>query len=242
MYFFLQHTTRNFYNEHGDLRYADSGFYFVEWDRHSKKTIEKMCKPSRPLHYSEVCGDEAFCGLPLLNTQAIDRRYYSKIVLINTSLSFYFISSFRGQWLPSTNPKISEMSEIVSHTKLNTSDGNVIYSITTNGGTSLRVMYIRPRGTAKVVSWSFTDQLPDVYQNGTYFISVANGVDKDNYNFQITLRSVEKQDEPLLDITLVSVKYDSKSDYTQVYKILLNRVPDWAAAVDGLAAVTGYTI
>lgn len=133
------------------------------------------------------------------------------------------------------------MSEIVEHTKLNSSDGNVKYSITANGGTSLRVIYIRPRGTAKVVSWSFTDQLPDIYQNGTYYVSIANGVDEDNFKFQITLRA-EKHDEPLLDITLVSVKYDRRSEYTQDYKILLNRVPDWAIAVDCLAAVTSYTI
>lgn len=106
----------------------------------------------------------------------------------------------------------------------------------------MRVMYIRPRGTSKVVSWSFTDQLPEVYQNETYFISVANGVHKEDFTFEITLRSFEKHDEPLLDITLVSVKYDRKFDYTQDYKILLNRVPDWAAAIDCLAAITGYTI
>lgn len=41
----------------------------------------------------------------------------------------------------------------------------------------------------------------------------------------------------LLDMTLVSIDYDKESDYTNDFKKILNRVPEWAYAVHSVASV-----
>lgn len=88
------------------------------------------------------------------------------------------------------------------------------------------------------MNWTFTDEVPETFNN-TYFLSIANGIETDALNFDITLKT--KDDSvPLLDITLVSMKFDRKNDYTIDFKKILNRVPDWAFAVDCIAAVTSY--
>lgn len=109
-----------------------------------------------------------------------------------------------------------------------------------SNGTSLSAILIRPRKTAELVSWSFTDEVPDTF-NKTYFVSIANGIETEPYNFDITLKTQEDIEGPLLDITLISLKFDRKNEYTADFKKTLKRVPDWAFAVDCIAAVTGYT-
>lgn len=90
------------------------------------------------------------------------------------------------------------------------------------------------------MSWSFTDQLPQVNRDGTFFISVANGVDKNELSFDLTLKTYERHDGPSVEVTLVSVAYDRKADYTKEFVQLLSSVPDWASAVDCVAGVTSF--
>lgn len=68
---FEQHTVRNFFDENGILRHSDAGFYFTEYDRHAKKTIEGISMPDSPLHFSEICKDEVYCGLPLMSSRSL---------------------------------------------------------------------------------------------------------------------------------------------------------------------------
>lgn len=146
--------------------------------------------------------------------------------------------SFRGQWLPSSTPKFPDIALIDSHSMIILSNNRVKFSFTSNG-TSLTSIYIRPREVADLISWSFTDEIPDTF-NKTYFVSIANGLETEALDFDITLKTSGKHDVPLLDITLVSLKFDRKQDYTVDFKKFLNRVPDWAFAVDCVAAVTSY--
>lgn len=44
----------------------------------------------------------------------------------------------------------------------------------------------------------------------------------------------------LLDMTLVSINYDKQSEYTDDFKKILNRVPEWAYAVHSVASVIAY--
>lgn len=125
-----------------------------------------------------------------------------------------------------------------SHSKIILSENRVKYSFTSNG-TSLASIYIRPRDAADLISWSFTDDIPKTF-NKTYFISIANGIETEPLEFDVILKTSGKHDRPLLDVTLVSMRFDRKQDYTVDFKKVLNRVPDWAFAVDAIAAVTSY--
>lgn len=73
-------------------------------------------------------------------------------------------------------------------------------------------------------------------------MSISNGIELEPLNFDITLKTDGKNDSPLLDITLVSMKFDRKKDYTVDFKKILNRVPDWAFATDCVGAVTSYAL
>lgn len=90
-----------------------------------------------------------------------------------------------------------------------------------------------------MVAWSLVESVPDTF-NKTYFVSVANGIDVEPFAFDVTLEIYGNLDEPALDLTLVSMKYDRQADYTIEFKNFLKRVPDWAFAVDCIAAVTSY--
>lgn len=64
--YFLQHTTRTFYDINGHVRKTDSGILFIEWDRNCLKTIEGVSMPVQPRTLEEMCDGEPFCGLPIV--------------------------------------------------------------------------------------------------------------------------------------------------------------------------------
>lgn len=144
----------------------------------------------------------------------------------------------RGKWLESSTPKFPDIALIDSHSKIILSDNRVKFSLSSNG-TSLSSLFIRPRNDAEIDAWSFTEDIPDTF-NKTYFVSIANGIESETFKFDITLKIPENSSGPLIDITLVSMKFDRKQDYTVDFKKILNRVPDWAFAQDCIAAVTSY--
>lgn len=132
------------------------------------------------------------------------------------------------------------MTTIVVKTRTVLSNGNIKYSLTTSGGNSLRSIFIRPAVGVDLVSWSFVDVLPQERQNRTYFVSIANGVDTEKFSFDLVVNSFGRKDLPMLEVSLVSVKYDLELDYTEDFKKVLNRFPDWANVVDCVASVTSY--
>lgn len=143
-----------------------------------------------------------------------------------------------GQWLPSATPKFRDIAIIDSQSKTKISENHIKYSFVSNSS-SLSSIFIHPRGDAKLIAWSLVADVPEHFNN-TYFVSVANGIDVEPFAFDVTLEIFGNLDEPALDITLVSMRYDGKADYTADFKNLLKRVPDWAYAVDCIAAVTSY--
>lgn len=118
------------------------------------------------------------------------------------------------------------------------SENQIKFSFTVNE-TSLSAIFFRVRSHADLITWSFDDFIPDAL-NKTYFVSVANGIDTKPFNFDLTIETKEKSEAPVIDVTLVSMKFDRQKDYTSEFKQLLNRVPDWAFAQDCIGAVTSY--
>jgi hypothetical protein len=139
--------------------------------------------------------------------------------------------------LPSTTPKFPDIALVDSHKKLVLADDRVKFSFSSNGS-SLNAIFIRPRN-AELVAWSFIDEIPETF-NKTYFISIANGVETEPLNFDVTLKTEGNHDVPLLDLTLISMRFDRENDYTDEFKRILKRVPDWAFAQHCIGAVTSY--
>ena len=116
----------------------------------------------------------------------------------------------------------------------------VKFSIVVNDP-SLTAIFLRPRGSAELISWSFTTEVPQTF-NKTYIVSVANGVESEPLKFDVTFETDGKTDGPLLDITIVSLKFDRKKDYTVDFNKILNRLPDWAFGVNAIGSVTSYVM
>lgn len=140
--------------------------------------------------------------------------------------------------MPATTPEFPDIAVIDSHTKLILSENRVKFSFSSNDS-SLSAIFIRPRDSAELDAWSFIDEVPETF-NKTYFVSIANGVETDPFNFDVTLKTDGNHDVPLLDLTLISMKFDREKSYTLDFKRILNRVPDWAFAQHCIGAVTSY--
>jgi len=148
----------------------------------------------------------------------------------------------RGQWLPSSAPKISNIALIDSTTKIILGDNKIKYTFESNDTSrSQKVsVVLRPRENVELTAWSFTEEIPPTFNN-TYFVAISNGIEKGPLHFEVTLKTDGPTSEPLLDLIIVSIQYDKKNDYTDAFRKILRRVPDWAFAIDCVASVTGYT-
>jgi hypothetical protein len=106
---------------------------------------------------------------------------------------------------------------------------------------SLSSIFVRVRGSAELFSWTLADEVPSAF-NKTYFVSVASGIETEPLNFDVILKTDGKTSVPLMDLTLVSLKFDRKQDYTVDFQKILKRVPDWAFAVAAIGSVTSYVL
>lgn len=107
--------------------------------------------------------------------------------------------------------------------------------------TALSALFIRPKGDSRLIAWSFSDEIPETF-NQTYFVSVAIGVDEEPFKIDLTFDTRASRDEPILDLTLISMIFDEQKSYTKEFNNLLKRFPDWSFAVSCIAAVTSYVL
>ncbi|CAO1401575.1 unnamed protein product [Diamesa serratosioi] len=215
----ITHTMRLFYNLDGELRRADGGFMFVKWDRHSKKTIEGMVIPDIPNQIQDICESELFCGMPLTSSRLL---------------------AHGGMWMSGSSPKVPSPAVVESHSIEIKTPILVQYSFTISANSSLSSVFFRTKNGAILHAWNFSEDVPAAINN-TYFISITNGINVESLVFNLTLKTAtENFVGSLLDITLVSIDYDKQSEYTDDFKKILNRVPEWAYAVHSVAAVIAY--
>lgn len=74
------------YDKEGNIRYTDSGFWFLEMDRNARKTIESLTMPEEPIPQDEniLCKSEVFCGLPLLSVRQLIPGYVYNNFITNS--------------------------------------------------------------------------------------------------------------------------------------------------------------
>lgn len=70
---FITHTLRTLYDEKGNVRFVDSGYWMREIDRNSKRTIESLVAPLDPIDQRKnpLCEKEVFCGLPFYSCRQL---------------------------------------------------------------------------------------------------------------------------------------------------------------------------
>jgi len=66
---YVTHTMRTFYDSSGGIRHSDVGYYMLENERNTKRTLDTIFDPATLTleRDNEMCATEAFCGFPTYN-------------------------------------------------------------------------------------------------------------------------------------------------------------------------------
>lgn len=142
------------------------------------------------------------------------------------------------QWLPASRPRVADAAKIDSHVAVNLGDSLVKHEFIVNSS-KLMGIYVHPRNEAELVSWSLSDK-PLITINGTYLVSVAAGVPKEPFKFDMTFRTKGDTTGLTFDITLVTFLPYRPEDFTEDYKKIIMRFPSWTFPVTVLSDVTSY--
>lgn len=73
LYKHLQHTSRKFFNETGDLTKTDAGFFFLNLDRNSPRILKNYVPQlAKAASVHEDCAKYAGCGMPLSHHRMVE--------------------------------------------------------------------------------------------------------------------------------------------------------------------------
>lgn len=148
---------------------------------------------------------------------------------------------YSGLWLPGSSPKISNVATLDFQEIKDIGENRVNVTVGVDAS-SLSAIFLRARGENRITSWTFSKSVPETF-NQTFFISVANGIDKDQFRFDLTVEFPKgSKNGPMIDLTFVSIIYDDEKSYTADFKNLLKRFPDWTFPIHAIASVTSYVI
>jgi hypothetical protein len=143
-------------------------------------------------------------------------------------------------WMPVSKPKVLNSAKLDNYEKIDLGNDLVKFIFTINS-TSLSSVYIHPKNNAEMISWNLSDEFEDV-GNKTYLISMSNGLESEvkPFQFEVILKT-SNVNQPLIDITIVTTRSDRSQDYTNEFKKLIKRFPDWTFVVSLVASVNAYT-
>lgn len=167
---YIFHVARTFHDINGNVRYSDSGFWLLDWDRNAKKTIEGITMPELPIPQAEIKfgKEEVFNGLPAAFP--------------------HMITKYGGYFLYAAKPKISDVSIAVLNSKRKINElTELSFKIY---GNSLGSVFLRPKPNVYLRSWSLDEKVSVTeWEDGSYFLMIAHGLDDSNpWIFNVTLQ------------------------------------------------------
>lgn len=86
---YVTHTKRTFYDTNGNVEFTDIGFYILENERNSKRTLYRIFDPAELMQKDDdiMCITEAFCGFPSYNlTKAFWKKATDKPLILPSKL------------------------------------------------------------------------------------------------------------------------------------------------------------
>lgn len=222
---YITHTVRTLYDKEGNIRYTDSGFWFLEMDRNARKTIESLTMPEEPIPQDEniLCKSEVICGLPVLSARQLMQG---------------------GFWVPGPAPVVREVGHLILalHERVTATHHRMHFMIT---GSYLMSLQIRPKESVRLEGWNLTPQVPPetVYNNQKfYFVMITHGLEHDALNITLSFKTADKDfKRSLVDITLVTTHFEHHKEHTSIFANMLAKLPSWAYAVPSVASLKSWT-
>ncbi|GLV43360.1 uncharacterized protein CBL_03903 [Carabus blaptoides fortunei] len=210
--FWIYHTNRVFHDATGNVRKQDSGYFLLNMDRNSPKSVEKFVPELKEaISIQTDCEQAVYCGLP---------------IYISRMLTFHEDST----WIPAPPAVIHEPVTLKLMSKNKVSFTKVRYSFKSSGPDHYTI-FLSPKPNITVTKWSFTPEIPEVtYQwhgRPTYFIMYGYGEQTDHWNFWIEMETPEHWTNPVMDIAISGKYTHHEKTQTEKYTEFLNQFPSW---------------
>ncbi|XP_050423361.1 endoplasmic reticulum metallopeptidase 1-like [Adelges cooleyi] len=216
--FDIIHVQQTFYNFEKEVRFNNSGFLIVNWDRNAPFTVSKYV-PKMKEAINIDCSKELLCGLPLTPTPQPS-----------------------NSWIPSA-PSMSVLKSNTAILLSNESTHSRRIEFNVNGPERINV-YISPYPGVNLTAWSFTDQ-PEVTtqweNNDVYIVRHASGTKDEEYRFWLEVESQYGFNEATLNITVSCDWVIHKNMIlNNEFEEFINAFPVWAHVNYAMAKVDAF--
>ncbi|KAL3287811.1 hypothetical protein HHI36_002272 [Cryptolaemus montrouzieri] len=221
--FWILHSQRVFHSEDGGVIKKDSGYFLLNMDRNSPRSVAKYVdefKRSVPLE--DDCKNFLLCGLPLAHQKM------TEVVKHST-------------WIPASAPIIPEPVNLKVNSKTWISSTTLRYNLSIFGPDH-SMFYLSPKKNLKLLSMSLVDKLADedVLWNDRpyYFFVYTCGKEVVPVEAIFDFSVPENHSGPVMDIAVAgNYVHPKKFRMTPDFKKFLSKFPDWA---DMTAWVANY--
>lgn len=220
--FDLIHTQRTFYDFSKNVRHNDTGYFVVNWDRHSPQTVAKVVPKMKEAVRSD-CVSELLCGAPFPGKLAV---HSSWIPLQGQQI----VIPGRGQ--PSTDVVLEV---------LNDRQRRMVFNVT---GPERINVYVSPYPGTRIKSWSFADKPEPATTwdgNDVYVIKHTKGGERNAWDFWLEQESDFGFNERTINITVAFNWVIHKNMILEdEFKMFVNSFPQWAHVNYAVASVDAF--
>uniref|UniRef100_A0A2M4BDD8 FXNA-like protease n=1 Tax=Anopheles marajoara TaxID=58244 RepID=A0A2M4BDD8_9DIPT len=225
---YVTHTFRVFHDELGLYKGSDSGYFFQEMDRNTRRTIEELVVPGTkltPMRQMESCNNQLFCAAP----------FYS----------LWHQMRFNNYWLPGPEPVFDNM-VTMSYQGTEDLDANTKRLRFVMDGSIQSSIMIGPKEGVKLIQWSIMDPVPEPVVFGgreVYFLSITHGLPGAPWTISIDLQFAQpKAVGELVDIVVTTKFWEYQHMHTSEFDQLLASFPSWAHVVPSVAVVSVFPL
>lgn len=225
--FWIMHSQRVFHGEDGGIIKKDSGYFFLNMDRNSPRSVAKYVDDlKRTADLESDCKNFLLCGLPLAHPKMCDVVRYST-------------------WIPASSPIIPDPVNLKIHSKTEISPTLIRYNLTISGPDRL-MFYLSPKKNLNLHKTSLLDKMGhQVFWNDRpyYFFVYVCGKEVTPVNALFDIEVPENHTGPTMDIA-VSGNYvhPKKFRMTQDFSKFLSKFPDWADLTAWVANYQSWVI
>lgn len=227
---FATHTLRTFYDQNGNVRFTDSGYFFRVIDRNTYRTVKDVVQQELIDQLDpRFCRNETYCGIPTYHVRQIDGG---------------------GFWLPGSKPTLTHVNRIQTNSVKVISSTEKIYNFTLTENIC-SVMIIRPNKEAGIdlTDWDLTAvnaqkplaEASEMRKGLGFPVLIQHGLkDRSLLSFTLKLTAQKSFEGSWLDILLVTHHWEYAKEFTPEFNKLLQKFPDWTFVVSNVANVDGY--
>ncbi|XP_077288076.1 uncharacterized protein LOC143912654 [Arctopsyche grandis] len=209
--YWIMHSEREYYNELGALRNRETGYFILNQDRNSPRTVPLKTRSLRSL--APDCETELYCGLPF---------YMTRMIPLSADSS----------WVPAPPPYIPFPTELQISGRCANSINSICNMDFSLKGPDRMTVTLSPREGATLVAWSIPTAIKITGEwkgRPFYYLHITRADMKGDYQLRLTFNVTTEQKEgrPILDIGLAGNHAHHVKDRTKEFQDFIDSFPDW---------------